>query len=532
MGAAHGEQRPLARGAAEIVALQRRVGRQHDVAMARQRIPPCLVADRRLRPAPCADQAVQILVMVERIAAGPVDQPDIGEGHARAVVVDGPAGMQQHVGQARDGNGAADRVAALGQRRPRHMLRRHADGVDRAVAEAHPAAGKADLAQHGGQHDAHPIGLFATMAPGERPGKRDDGAPRRHAAGQGAHRFGGKAGDAGGPSGVLGEAVGGARQIGQEAVETDAMGGQELAVAKPFRVERMGQPQHQRDIGVGARGEPLGLQRRVHVAAHRPHQHEFDADATAGLQPLLLRVAPGSAGAHLAVAAGQAAEGDDQLSAPGDRFPAGVAQQHLLERAQDVGHDHLARGIAVAVARGGVAADAVEEAVKLALGVMEAPGAGPAVAAGVDRRIAMGAAHAAQLAGGEVERPLPADGDEGLAPAPRAVAAGAALQPPLAHRRLADAHRIVERARHGAAQPGRIGIARGRMHGDNPAVGDLGLVGAPVAHRGRPAPPHLVRHAPRLSEDRPALVPHAAAGFNGARQMRYMTPAPPTDPPR
>ena len=40
---------------------------------------------------PGAGQAVEVLVMVERIAAGPVDQPDIGVGMRRAVVVEGLA---------------------------------------------------------------------------------------------------------------------------------------------------------------------------------------------------------------------------------------------------------------------------------------------------------------------------------------------------------------------------------------------------------------------------------------------------------
>jgi hypothetical protein len=61
------------------------------------------VNDDRLRALPRFDEAVQILVMVERIAAGPVDEPDVGIGHGGAVEFEGAAWVEQHVGDARDG---------------------------------------------------------------------------------------------------------------------------------------------------------------------------------------------------------------------------------------------------------------------------------------------------------------------------------------------------------------------------------------------------------------------------------------------
>ena len=42
--------------------------------------PGGLVHDDRVRPGEGAPQAVQILVVMERVAAGPVDEPDVGIG--------------------------------------------------------------------------------------------------------------------------------------------------------------------------------------------------------------------------------------------------------------------------------------------------------------------------------------------------------------------------------------------------------------------------------------------------------------------
>ena len=76
----HGEDVAVAMRSADVVALERGRRRQHDVGMARGRRPPWLVHDDGLRPLPGAAQPVGVLVMMERIAAGPVDQADIGIG--------------------------------------------------------------------------------------------------------------------------------------------------------------------------------------------------------------------------------------------------------------------------------------------------------------------------------------------------------------------------------------------------------------------------------------------------------------------
>ena len=120
----HRDDEPVAPRAADVVALQRRGRRQHDVGVARGRRPPGLVHDDGLRPLPGAAQPVDVLVMVERIAARPIDQPDVGIGAPLAVEVVALARMEQAVGDARRRDGAAERV---GQHLHRGRRRRAAD---------------------------------------------------------------------------------------------------------------------------------------------------------------------------------------------------------------------------------------------------------------------------------------------------------------------------------------------------------------------------------------------------------------------
>ena len=74
----HRDDETVARRAAEIVALERGRRRQHDVGMARGRRPPRLVHDDGFRPPQGGAQPVGVLMMVERIAARPIDQPISG----------------------------------------------------------------------------------------------------------------------------------------------------------------------------------------------------------------------------------------------------------------------------------------------------------------------------------------------------------------------------------------------------------------------------------------------------------------------
>jgi hypothetical protein len=71
-----------------FVALERHGRRQHDVGVTCHRRPECVVHDEGLGPAERTAQASQMLV-VERVAAAPVHQADVGIGQPLTVEVDG-----------------------------------------------------------------------------------------------------------------------------------------------------------------------------------------------------------------------------------------------------------------------------------------------------------------------------------------------------------------------------------------------------------------------------------------------------------
>ena len=159
----HGDQEGLARAVADIVALQAGRRRQHDVGHARGRRPDLLVEHDRLGLLPRQHQAVEVLVMVEWIAARPVDQLDVRIGEDVAVVGDLAARVEQHVGDPRDWNEIRHRVRALRQGRARIARTAAAHQVHRSVADAEAAPRQADLPQHASERDQAPEGLLAMV---------------------------------------------------------------------------------------------------------------------------------------------------------------------------------------------------------------------------------------------------------------------------------------------------------------------------------------------------------------------------------
>ena len=160
----HRDDEPVARRAADIVAFERGGRRQHDVGVARRRRPPRLVHDDRFRALPGAAQPVQVLMVVERVAAGPIDQPDVGIGCALAVII---------VALARDAAGSrrcAPPVSravpgwaapALPGRRTGAAARPRPGA--RAIAKTEPAARQTDLAEARREQHQRPIGLLAMI---------------------------------------------------------------------------------------------------------------------------------------------------------------------------------------------------------------------------------------------------------------------------------------------------------------------------------------------------------------------------------
>ena len=221
---------------------------------------------------------------------------------------------------------------------------------------------------------------------------------------------------------------------------------------QPLLVQRVGQSEQERSVGIGPHRQPLRIEEVRRVLLEGTHVDEVDAVVPAALEPAPRDVASDPARVDLCVLQRDPAEHHHQLRVLRDHRPRGHGVQHVEElETEHVRHDHLGRGGAVAVHRVGVAAEHLQEAVDLTLGVVKAPGAGPAVGAREDRLVAVQRLDPAELARREVEGLLPADGDEWLVTPAAAVLLRAALEPALAHRRLHDAGAVVNAVLEGLA---------------------------------------------------------------------------------
>ncbi len=85
----------------------------------------------------------------------------------------------------------------------------------------------------------------------------------------------------------------------------------------------------------------------------------------------------------------ESAESNEELGVLGDGVPRCGVDDDFLEVSEDVGYDDFSGGIAVGIERSGIASDAVEESVELALGVMESSGTCPSVRTSEDGLIAV-----------------------------------------------------------------------------------------------------------------------------------------------
>ena len=86
---------------------------QHDVGMARGRGPERLVDDDGVGLRQRAPQPVQVLMVVKRVAAGPVHKANVGQRQLPSVVVERAARVLQQFADARDGNERLYWVLAL-----------------------------------------------------------------------------------------------------------------------------------------------------------------------------------------------------------------------------------------------------------------------------------------------------------------------------------------------------------------------------------------------------------------------------------
>src|SRR5947208_12198123 len=89
----HGEEITVS-GSSDVVSFERGRGRQDDVGAARTRGPPDVVDNDGFGALPAAQEPIDILMMVEWIAATPVDELDLGKSDAASVVIDARSRME------------------------------------------------------------------------------------------------------------------------------------------------------------------------------------------------------------------------------------------------------------------------------------------------------------------------------------------------------------------------------------------------------------------------------------------------------
>ena len=245
-------------GAADVVALERGRRREDDVGVFRLRRPVLLVDDHRLRPLPGPHELVDVLVVVERVAARPVDQADIRVAQALPVIGEFAAGLEQHVGDARAGNEVPHLVVPLRQARAGEGRAVVAEAVHAGIADAEPATRQPDLPEQAGEHDQHPVRLLAMLGALQRPRGVEHGAVRGHAAGKGRDGLRVDLGERGGPARVLRDPVGNAEQIIAEGGEPRGAAVEEHGVVQALAHQHMGERQHQRGVAARADRQPFG----------------------------------------------------------------------------------------------------------------------------------------------------------------------------------------------------------------------------------------------------------------------------------
>ena len=230
--------------------------------------------DNRVEPGERSAQPEQVLVVVERVATGPVHEPGVGQAEATPVVVELFGRPGQQVGDAGDRDERPHRVAALGQGRQRPRHGGQTDVGHRAVAVTEPRAREADLADEGGERDRCPHRLFAVLGALQRPAHRDERPLGHQAVGQLDDGGGGHARDRFGPRRVLHDTVASAEHVVDDAFPTDRAPFEEPAVVLVGDEELVDEGQHHCGVGAGADLVPPGAHVGGQVVAERADELE------------------------------------------------------------------------------------------------------------------------------------------------------------------------------------------------------------------------------------------------------------------
>src|SRR5262249_15052958 len=152
-----------------------------------------------------------------------------------------------------------------------------------------------------------------------------------------------------------------------------------------------------------------------------------------------------------------AAERDQELRVARDDAPRGRLPEDRTRAPDDVRQQHQRRADAVAVDRRGEAADQREEAVELALRLVEETGARPAVRAAAERLVAVLRDAPAVLVRGAIPCLLPRERNEGVGAAV-ARRSRAALEPAAAGDRAQHARGMADAPREVREERRRVGV--------------------------------------------------------------------------
>ena len=270
---------------------------------------------------------------------------------------------------------------------------------------------------------------------------------------------------------------------------------------------------------VAASGSGRSLRSGLNKVKSRPRAA---AASSAGRR----RVAGHAARAHVRVLDVHAAEGDDEVGVGEDRLPGRRPSQHLVAPADDVGQQHLGPAERVAPDGEGVAADAVEEPVQLALRVVEAAGAGPAVGAAEDRLVAVLGPHARQLTGHEVEGLCPADLHE-VVVSPALVGPRPLFEPAPTYGGTGDPRRTLDRVQEVVEEGRRVGVVTMARHVGDAVVIDGHRERAPVGEVGQGARRHVPPILPRPAVPSAVGCGQHEAGAAHRRRARQALSRPP-----
>ena len=343
--------------------------------------------------------------------AGPPDKANIREAPRHAVVLILRPRIFQRLDDPRDRDllyGVHTARHAPLHRSQHRRAARWVTAVGEMVGKTKPAPGGANLPQHGGQGDQHPVFLFAKLLALHAPAGHQHGGVFVKKFRQFADLICFNAADRRRPVGGFRHTVAFSGQIAGKNVVAAGAAGKEIIILPAILHQRMGDPQHQRDVGAHMRGDPL---HRVAKEIDGFRSHGIDADQTLAAltqpvkprDPLLIGGVPGNFQRVQRIGAPQ----HHHLAMLEHQRPAGLLLIHLIA-AHDVRHDRLRRAGGIIAKMASIAARQAHIALQQRRRLMQDTVRAPAVGAGKNGGRAVAVANAAVLGIDQIQRLIPA----------------------------------------------------------------------------------------------------------------------------